>query len=503
MAALGTGFKCFVSLVGVAALGSMVSCDKGDDKPKGSDGGGPGGGGAVQLNASLALNLAIANSYAPGSALALSDDAITPFEATSILSGPPEEMTISIKSMTLEGKTTEGADTILRIFEDASGRPVRIKGSKVDLSSLFEAFDCVGADGTKVTLAEGQTCDCGLGADGTVLQKVDQANTETGAIEQVCPLDQQLTAPVPLVPVSDGNYTKLSVEYSGTSIMKGCVSGYFRDSNTKTEADTRYTYCTKAGKSFFDTTVDAKAPEFEGTATDAKPIRVPISRMGVGAADLSKLETVNATYPIPGGVSIAAGSTASLTMVIDTNRMLRFENGGRDDRQKVFPDWSADRAYFFNSVFYESAFVFVGKPGAIKGYSWTATSCSLDDRPKATPSDYGCASNQSYQSFLVGGWLTIISLPDGSPSVLSFMPDDDDTLTVIKGNNLRTVGNGIEPDLSYFKTNTDGTTTLRYGLDEAVGSVTVELPSALGAKETGNFDGFQDNYGPFEIKREL
>jgi hypothetical protein len=485
-------------LLGLGA--AALSCAK-DDKKKSNNTPTPED--PNKPTASLTLNLAIANSYGPTTPTLRLADTITPFEATSILSGPPEEMILTIQSMTLEGTDSTGGQRNVTIFNEDAGRNIRIKGSKVDLSQLFEAFDCIGANGSKVTLAEGQTCECGLGQDGTVLQKVERTDPETQQTESVCDLDAQATAPIPLVPVADGTFTKLRVEYAGSAKMKGCVAGYFRESNTKTEPDELYTYCTKTGKSFFDTKVDAKAPEFESTSTVSDLIKVPISRVGREVTDVSAFDTMAVSYDISGGLTIQPQQTADLTMLIDTNRMLRFENGGRTDNPKVFPDWSTDRAYFFNSVFYESAFVFVGKPGTIEGYSWTAISCSPDDRTKANEDDYGCALNQSYQSFLVGGWLTIIRQPDGSPRILSIMPDDDGTLTVIKGSNLRTEQGQMVTDLDYFKTNSDGSTTIKYTLESKVGEITATLPTTVGSKASGQFDGFQNNYGPIEILREL
>lgn len=319
-------------------------------------------GGSTVATGNLAINLAVANSFEDSASLAL-NQANTIFEATSILSGPPEEMIIYVKRMTLSGTDSAGSPIILPFFEDNDGKPIRIDGKKIDLSALFEEFDCVTESGTKVVLQEGQTCSCGLNANGEVIAEVDIVNEETGVTEKGCPLTDQETPPIPLVEVPSGTYTKLGVRYKGYARMKGCVSGYFRETNTKTDPNQIYQYCTKAGKSAFETTVDAMANEFEDANGESDLIQVPFGK-GVQEtlSGTSAWEELNAEYDIAGGVALAAGQNANLTLLIDTNRMLRFENGGRSDRTPLFSTWSADRAYFFNSVFSSSNFVFVGKP---------------------------------------------------------------------------------------------------------------------------------------------
>lgn len=509
-----------LSLSGIMVILStqtMVSCgDLFGDKEENKEGNGeedPNGSGFV-TNSTLSLNLTVANgsgSAAPSLRLAVPTDAN--FESTSILSGPPEEMTLYISRMVLSGTDENGQQIIFPFFDEPDGKPVKIDGSKIDLSNLFESFDCVAADGTRVTLAEGQSCKCGLAADGTVIQEEQVVDEESGETVFSCPLEDQASAPIPLVPVPTGTFTRLGVQYKGYARMKGCVDGYFRESNSKTEPGTEYTYCTKAGKSAFGVSVDAKASEFEDASGASDLIKVPFGQGGQETlADTSKFDEVNQDYSIPGGVTLGSGETADLTMLIDTNRMLRFENGGRapsDDQPNGpapwFSGWSGDRAYFFNSVFSNSVFVFVGKPGEIEGYEWLAVSCSPDDLQN--DGNYTCPyGSETVQSFLVQGWLTIIKDPDGKPFLLNFMPDDDDTLTVIKGANI--TGNpseeGFGPDASYYQTNADGSQTLKYQLDpNDVGEIDITLPTSLGSSSQGTFDGFNDSYGPIRFIRRL
>lgn len=87
---------------------------------------------------------------------------------------------------------------------------------------------------------------------------------------------------------------------------------------------------------------------------------------------------------------------------------------------------------------------------------------------------------------------------------MNFMPDDDDTLTVIKGTNI--TGNpgtsDFGPDTTFYSEEA-GVTTLKYKLNEREGEITIPLPTELGQTTSGSFDGFQDNYGPFYMTRAL
>jgi hypothetical protein len=462
---------CISAILGQILLGCGKSSN--DKDSGGGNDGGPGGGpqGAV---GSLALNITIANTQ-PAASLRLTNDTSDRFESTSIVSGPPEEMEIYIQKITLS--SNDAGVEVMNIFEDTAGKAVRIKGSKVDLSSLFTNFDCRTPDGQGVDLNEGETCECGLDSNGKLVGKIespiyDEEGVDTGEKQLVCDIDKLTTPPIPLVQAKAATYHNLSVTYSLGAKMKGCVSGYFRESNTAAAANELVTYCTKANGSYFDKTTEHRAAHFVGSSTEENSpewTMVPISRLSDKHAGGAK-DQLNISYPIGGGLDLAAGGKADLTFLIDTNRMLRFSNGGRaDDSPPDGTEWTKERAYFFNAVFPDSTFMFAGEAGEIKGYQWNARSCRTEDDLR-TDDDYQCPAWMNVQ-----GWLTIIEDSDEKPFLMSFMPDDDATLTVIKGSNAPVTRGDRTPGSNFnsaaFVDKGNNLFDLQFALDAKMGEI--------------------------------
>jgi hypothetical protein len=162
--------------------------------------------------------------------------------------------------------------------------------------------------------------------------------------------------------------------------------------------------------------------------------------------------------------------------------MLRFFNV--NEAKAPNPGMSDSRAYFFSTVFEESAFVFVGRPGDIRGFSWVIDACS------SNPTGAACSSGNIST---VAGWMTIIKDSNGKPLVVGIMPDDDNSFTVLKGSNKSSSGidstaftaNGSNYDVA-FKLSSKSGALKNVNLDAALNSVqTVNATSGLPDQLTG------------------
>jgi hypothetical protein len=284
--------------------------------------------------------------------------------------------------------------------------------------------------------------------------------------------------------VKPGKYDTVAIKYFSKSYIKGCVSGNFADhGNGVGGTGGEHTYCTQEGKSPYDGET-AQNADFENKTAEWMAFKI------TGDDD----NTFSQDYEIPDGFSVDIGESTKLTMVIDMNRLLRFYNRGRLD-QGPNPSYSTEYSYFFDSTFSNSTYVFAGEPGGIYGYQLTAIACSDENYISETES---CPDDNN---FVVGLWLTVITAQGGGAISANFMPDDDNTFTVIKGGNRGIVGDFIEANGS----NVD----IKYTLGEGSDGKIVNFPADLNAASVGDdiegvtFDGFQDNQGPVFVSRRL
>ena len=209
------------------------------------------------------------------------------------------------------------------------------------------------------------------------------------------------------------------------------------------------------------------------------------------SSDASSTFTLD--FPITGGVNLDATAPQQLTMLLDANRLLRFFNQGRTD-QGPNPGLPANRSYFFTTVFERSVFAFVGTPGSIRGYSWATRACT---QATTIPSDHQCTDNP----FVVAGWLTLVFDKDGTPLLASAMPDDDNTLTVIKGANMTRTGYDTTA-----VTSSETSWNARVSLGESDKATLFNVPKTLdvGSESVeGYFEGMQKSYGTVRYKRGL
>lgn len=456
---------------------------------------GPGGSGAV---GKLQLGVAASGYKSPASSLALDDNSVSapPFRATSILSGSPDLFTVYIRKITLNGKTSTGAQTSVTVFEDPAGKPLRVEGSQVDLSELFTTMQCFKLDGTPFPLKEGEKCECGVDASGKLIKKTNMVDPKTGKSKLGCEIKNTKKPPVGLVDITEGTYTGLTVQYANKADIQGCLSGYFRNTSTGVgDTAVPHTYCTRTEGSLFTGSGSVNLATFE----DQEPQVMDTVLTGLSAnAKFSMADKEEITYPIGSDLKLEAGKTARLTLLIDTNRLLRFETAIRDDANVQKDGWPKSRPFFYSNIFRSSSFVFVGEPGEIRGYKWKAYAC---ENAPAT-----CQGNQ--QAFYLEGWLTTIARKNADPFLLSFMPDDDATLTTIAGNNLvQSQGpNGVlqTPHPKSYVKNADGTVLMTYALDGKTGEVTLKsAPGAVGETVEGTFAGFQELTGELTLERKL
>jgi hypothetical protein len=452
--------KCFrlLSMIGAVACVGLSACSKSDDSDSSSA-------------ESSQLLLQFKTSAKPSASLALAPSE-TDFRNSAIAAGRPDSLTIYIKRMALEG--ANGANII---FSDTAGKAIIVKDKTVDISDLFTTYACI--DNATGTPVEGVgECPCGLDADKKPVAKDATTNS--------CP--DTGSAPTASVPATAGTYTKLSVEFSVRAKVKGCVTGNFSTVGSNGAATQgAHTYCTKASASTFQATPGVStASELEGITAEEMDYQLPkANQLYSSASDTFKME-----FTISGGVTLTEGGTSPLmSMVIDTNRMLRFYN--KNQTKSPNPGMSDSRAYFFNTVFEESAFVFVGGAGEVRGFKWWTDAC------KPYTSGTACSAGSSSN---VAGWMTVIKDVNGSPIVLGLMPDDDNSLTIVKGSNKSAEG---LKSAAFQKTGSNYNLTYSLGTEGTGQILDVNLDADFGTTQTKNFSGLQEYGGSIYLKRGL
>lgn len=402
--------------------------------------------------------------------LALASSA-TDYRNSSIASGAPTTLTVYVTKMYLSG--TSGSKTI---FYDADGKPIRIGSKSVDISSLFTSYACVDSTGTPVTTIT--ECPCGLDTNKAAIAKNSDGT---------CP--DQGNGGVATVSADEGTYTKLTVDFQVRAKVKGCVTGNFTSAASNgTSTQGARTYCTKSAYHTFQSTPGAAtAASFETTSANAEEMDYQISKANELYTDTTKTFTMD--FPIKDSVTIAkdAATTPTLTMMIDTNRMLRFYN--QNVTQNPNPGMSSSRSYFFSTVFEESAYVFVGTPGDIRGFQWWTDACA-SNTTGAT-----CSGSTS----VVAGWMTIIKDSATKPLVVGAMPDDDNSLVLVKGSNKSTSG----IDQAAF-TASGSNYDVKYTLSSDSGTIkAVNIDADVGSTQTLSLIGLQSYGGVIYLKRGL
>ncbi len=289
--------------------------------------------------------------------------------------------------------------------------------------------------------------------------------------------------------VAEGTYNTIKIEFANKAKVKGCLKmlykcpmGATHCSNASTadipgssdvtdpSGAIMKTYCTQTAKSPFDVTTQNS--DFENKTPEMMdfPLALPSS-------DWLSDEPISTEFPLGQELELKAADTTAkkITLLVDLNRMLRYYNRGRQD-QGPNPSSYKDRAYFFTSVFKDSIYAFVGKPGRIYGYEMQTQACltTTAQSQGAWNSGTGRCGDGSEPRGRVPLWMTLITSPTGAPLTMLTTPDDDNDLTITKGD-IRSFTQcpddpanpkkWVEPNAN----TSPQTATLRFGLCEIAG----------------------------------
>lgn len=456
----------FVGFVTLTSFVFMASCGK--KKSSGSDHSSVAAG-------QLAVSFAAVNTSSGRVGFGLTAFAAEPAKPKSIASGAPDSFEVNILSMDLMGKDATGGVAMVNIFKNDAGKPIKITGSEIDLSQLFTTYECYKKDGTPLTLATGETCKCGVDKDDKLIApQADGTCKQTNDKGELI----EITEPNGILDVSALTYSELKVTFAPKAKIKGCVEATFSNQPDQVaNGSSGYQkYCTQAALSAVNESMTPAHTEFKKDA--AEETEIYLSRNWE-----YRTQNLQVSFPIKDGLTVAAGQKSNLTMVIDVNRMLRFYNKGEKDKGPN-PGFPTNRAYFFSTVFEDSLFVFAGKAGSIRGYSWQANAC------RGTFNNIFTCNN----STLVDGWLTLILDANGTPFVANAMPDDDNNLTTLKGGNRKS---GVGVDGSMITKNSDGSYNIGVSLNSTVDPTmyNFDLSKALGASFTTDYRGFSGDFG--------
>jgi hypothetical protein len=347
--------------------------------------------------------------------------------ATSIISGPPKGFRIVVKKIVFKGESFENV-----IFKSESGVEVAIEGASVDLAGVIAAVKAAG------NAAEGE----------------------------------ELGFAVP-----QGEYKSVELVLERRAYIKGCLKGLFENHYNETgptdpnwtplaELSGEHEYCTQQDKDLFT----AALPEAGNFAADAKiPNNADFEKTGSNNIEGEWMKIALGSYPswpktaswydsdinepvippptdeksehvisydVKGGFKVEKDQQMTLTMLIDMNRLLRYENGAKN-HPRDFPT-HRNPSFFFDTSFNANSFIFVGKPGKIYGYEIKSLVCKDSDLSvsgdlTADPATATCSSG----FFPVNTWMTLITDKDGKPISLNIQPEDDSRLTTLVGSHYR------------------------------------------------------------------
>ena len=363
--------------------------------------------------------------------------------------GKPEEFKFKFVNIDLNPLNDE--DGVLNIFNDSLGKEISITSTKVDISNLFQN-----------TLGEDVFC---FDDNDEEIYCQDENGTENKEISYV------------EYKIKTGTYNQIRTELKSKAQIKGCLTQSYSD-NTLTPGT--HTYCTQTSNSIFNSYGQNR--DFENMTSEFTDIDL----WGTAAPER---DDFLADYGIPGNITISTDEKATLTLLIDTNRAMRFYNqaNGIDDGEA--PSGITDKSYFFSSKIDHDMFIFVGEPGKIEGYSYYAKECTMDGgRISDIPDDRFCDQNSSNFDSMIKGWVTLVYDKNNNPLMTNVKSDYHHGN--IKGNNLKGSGEDTYHDTTAFETNDDNTINIStlYG-DENPTSLTIENFQNI---EAGN--GFETTF---------
>jgi len=353
---------------------------------------------AVNSNPALATPGALV--WQPASPLGAAAIDPSAWRATSILSGPPDELRLELRAVEAE---------------DAGGK----------WSSIWE---------------------------GSVTLSLTNATLDLGVA-----LGETLRLPV-------GDYQALRMTVSRVGQMKGCVTGAFAFTGSAPVTTTitsgsmlggydprhvgntytndpipdsgAYTFCTQAARSqlsaatFSEDAIGTNA-QFAAAATPELTdvdLNGGVNQDGPQTPDEIRAATLSVESPV--AFTVGEGGDSRITLAVDLNRQLRYFANTREDFNPPNPSMKTGTSYFFTTIFALSTMAAAGDTASIEGYELAL--------------DAGGS--------LLKEWMTVVRDAAGSPVTGVVIPDDDNTLTLLKGR--------LDPSIS--ARNEDGTWKLSF-----------------------------------------
>lgn len=409
------------------------------------------------------------------------------FNSTSIASGAAEDLKLYIKSIKLSDSEDDEGDEI--IFSNPNGKSISIHSGKVDISSLFSATilpeACTLSNGESFVF-ENTNVIASNENNGTVILSEFEEN-ENGEIilTQIvntisCPHTNSAKLEIPAK-----HYKNVKIEFLRRAKIKGCVSANFSEAETKDGIEGKHTYCTQKGKSTFDNE-NTQNIDFEKTVSELMDIDLKM----LSGQTSNRDESFTITYPIKEGITLTPNTKTTLTVLFDLNRFLRYFNNGRIDNQA--PNFNAPNgsSYFYTLDLKQDnvAYAFVGEVGSIYGYRSVLEGCTH----LPMPTNRVCSTIKQ----TLGFWMTSVYDKNNQHIKTTFMPDDDNALTTIKGSTDNIV-NAI---------NHDGRIDIHYGLSSGERGILFNFKHADKLQDKVNnvsFEGFQEFYGQVYMQRKL
>jgi hypothetical protein len=304
----------------------------------------------------------------------------------------------------------------------------------------------------------------GNNGNGTAVWTSTQSNTTaSGTTVTGCPITLQSGTTnlsgctgLSTLSIAQGSYTGLVLTFAEVGQMKGCIQGKFGSSisavggthtypsqfpqtifsyTTDTvTAGTLYTYCTRSDQSYYNAETASTTPigndasyqpsaTYFSTLTDAALVDIDLGSGNNNAQTMAQLK--QGTVKVTSSNAFTVGSTATtLNLVVDLNRMLEFYSNTRSDFNPPGPSMHAGTSYFFTTKFSQvgstnavgSVSAFANTIGSVQGYQLTDTTDN------------------------VAGWFTLYLDSSGNYLGGIIYEDDDDALTIMKGNATLTSG---------------------------------------------------------------
>lgn len=262
-------------------------------------------------------------------------------------------------------------------------------------------------------------------ASGGVAISLQSGNVDLGALN----LGQ--------IAAAAGSYEGVRLQFARVGQIKGAVTGTFGQNTTAgtgafvgspaAGAANQYTneavhsgqtetFCTRSDKSelsaeTFGTTLIGHNADFDpalNQKTDSELTDVDLEGGNDQNLSIAQIRQASITVESTGSFAVAENATTTLTLAVDLNRMLRFYANTRSDHQPPNPGMKAGTSYFFTTLFPSSISVFGGTVGSVQGYQITANA--------------------------VNAWMTLFLDSSGKVLSATVMPDDDNALTIMKGN---------------------------------------------------------------------